>query len=292
MIYKKIIYNINKILYSILIVNLEKITYFIVKWLNNYLLRYDLEGYVVGLSGGIDSALVSYLTALTGKPVLIMELLIYSHKKEINRRKEFINFLKKKFLNIQFISLNLYNNFISLYNNIKNNNSNIEITKKNILLANLQSRLRMMILYYYAGLNNYIVTGTGNKIEDFSIGFFTKYGDGGVDISPIADLNKTQIFSLSKYFNFPESILKAVPSDGLWLDNRSDEDQIGLSYKNLEWAMEFIENKNLTKSNYKNLSINKINILNKYYKLHYSAKHKINSIPVCKIPYCFKNNSK
>ena len=151
-------------------------------------------------------------------------------------------------------------------------------------LANARARLRMTTLYYFAGLHNYIVAGTGNKVEDFGVGFYTKYGDGGVDISPIADLMKTEVFSLANSVGVIDSIQIAKPTHGLWGDDRSDEDQIGASYPELEWAMEYESN---TASDEK-LTAREKEVLAIYTRLNRANQHKMNPIPVCEIPASLK----
>ncbi len=154
----------------------------------------------------------------------------------------------------------------------------IENSKSSLALANVKSRIRMLTLYYYANIKNYLVVGTGNKVEDFGVGFFTKYGDGGVDLLPIADLTKSEIFFLAKKLNIIDEIQKAKPTDGLWEDQRSDEDQLGASYDELEWAMKNMKKKNCT------ISETEYEILKKYQILHQKNKHKMIPIPICKIP--------
>ncbi len=148
-----------------------------------------------------------------------------------------------------------------------------------LTLANTRSRLRMLTLYYFAGLNNDLVAGTGNKVEDFGVGFYTKYGDGGVDLSPIADLMKSEVYALGKALGVNDEIIQAAPTDGLWGDDRTDEDQIGASYPELEWAMEYIEageNGELTDRQSEVLAI--------YNRFHNANQHKMQPIPVCEIP--------
>ena len=149
-------------------------------------------------------------------------------------------------------------------------------------LANARARLRMTTLYYYAGIHNYLVAGTGNKVEDFGVGFYTKYGDGGVDLSPIADLNKTEVFALAKELDIVGSIQKAAPTDGLWDDGRTDEDQLGASYPELEWAMSVG-----TKPDKTSFSERQKVVFELYNRLHQSNLHKMNAIPVCTIPKNF-----
>ena len=148
-------------------------------------------------------------------------------------------------------------------------------------LANTRARLRMTTLYYFATLNRYLVTGTGNKVEDFGVGFYTKHGDGGVDLSPIADLLKSHVYELAQYFEVIEVIQKAAPTDGLWNDNRTDEDQMGVNYSELEWAMRELE----LNPSLKGLDQNQLEIIEIYINFNRQNQHKMNPIPVCEIPY-------
>ena len=246
----------------------------VIKYIKEWILQYNKEsktkGFVIGISGGIDSALTSTLIAETRLPLLCIEMPIHQNKKEILRGKKHIAWLKEKYNNVSSIEFNL----TSVFDNFKNQTNNND---NSLALANTRSRLRMTSLYYFAQINNYLVAGTGNKVEDFGIGFFTKYGDGGVDLSPIADLLKTEVFTLSKELNIINDILIAPPTDGLWDNEKTDEDQIGATYKELEWAMNLDNlNKNLSKREQKVLTI--------YKKLNKANKHKILPIPVCLIP--------
>ena len=247
----------------------------VIKYIKEWILQYNKEsktkGFVIGISGGIDSALTSTLIAETRLPLLCIEMPIHQNKKEILRGKKHIAWLKEKYNNVSSIEFNLTSVFDNFKNQTNHNNDN------SLALANTRSRLRMTSLYYFAQINNYLVAGTGNKVEDFGIGFFTKYGDGGVDLSPIADLLKTEVFTLSKELNIINEILIAPPTDGLWDNEKTDEDQIGATYKELEWAMNLDNlNKNLSKREQKVLMI--------YTKLNKANKHKILPIPVCLIP--------
>ena len=247
----------------------------VIKYIKEWILQYNKEsktkGFVIGISGGIDSALTSTLIAETRLPLLCIEMPIHQNKKEILRGKKHITWLKEKYNNVSSIEFNLTSVFDNFKNQTNHNNDN------SLALANTRSRLRMTSLYYFAQINNYLVAGTGNKVEDFGIGFFTKYGDGGVDLSPIADLLKTEVFILSKELNIINDILIAPPTDGLWDNEKTDEDQIGATYKELEWAMNLDNlNKNLSKREQKVLTI--------YKKLNKANKHKILPIPVCLIP--------
>lgn len=255
--------------------NTIKIINHIIFWMKNYLKHSKMNGFILGVSGGIDSAVVSTLAAQTKHNVLVLEMPIHQEKSQIIRSKQHIQWLKKKFKNVQSLNIDL----TLIFDNIKTTFISHNITKHNIelSLANTRSRLRMLTLYYYGGIYQYLVTGTGNKIEDFGIGFFTKYGDGGVDISPIADLLKSQIYSIGKQLQIITSIQNAEPCDGLWDDNRNDINQIGATYKELEWAM--YNTKNNNKLNNRQTKILKI-----YKNLNKKNQHKFNTIPICKIP--------
>ena len=248
----------------------------IIQWLKAYSKKSKTDGFVIGISGGIDSALTSTLCASTGLPTICIDMPIMQNKNEVNRASNHIKWLQKKFNNVIHKSIDLNNVFNSFKNTVDQKND-----KNNFLsLANSRSRLRMTTLYYFAGINNCLVAGTGNKVEDFGIGFYTKYGDGGVDISPIADLNKTDVFEISKKLGVLNEIVKAKPTDGLWDDGRTDEDQIGATYKELEWAM---QQKNLNKKliDFTGREKEVFQILKKFNKQNL---HKMNPIPIYKVP--------
>jgi NAD+ synthase len=246
----------------------------IVDWLNEYSAKSGTNGFVIGISGGIDSALTSTLCALTKKPVMVLKMPIRQHKAETDRALEHIAWLKKIFTNVSSEIIDLTQVFEKIEEDIPKQVQDF------LTMANARSRLRMLTLYAYAGHYRMLVAGTGNKIEDFGVGFFTKYGDGGVDISPIADLMKSQVFTLAKELDISESILKAKPTDGLYADERSDEDQIGATYDELEWAMHALEKK----SDEKNFSARQKDVIKIYKDRHRANKHKMEAIPVCKIP--------
>jgi NAD+ synthase len=208
-------------------------------WLKNYANSCNSQGFVIGISGGIDSAVTSILAAKTGLPLICVEMPIHQNKIQIERGLKHIEWLKENFSNTSSIKLELSSLFDEFIAKIPANN------KSELALVNTRARLRMTTLYYFAQANNSLVLGTGNKVEDFGIGFFTKYGDGGVDISPIADLLKSEVYTLGKELAINNDILTAPPTDGLWGDNKTDEDQIGATYPELEWAMNFKGNKNL-----------------------------------------------
>lgn len=250
----------------------------IVSWLDHYIGRSGLKGFVIGISGGIDSAVTSTLAAKTGYPVLVLEMPIHQQIDQMTRAQQHIQFLKASFAQVEAFRMDLSHVFDVFCKILKSDESRSPNT--GLALANMRARLRMSTLYYYAGIYGYLVTGTGNKIEDFGVGFFTKYGDGGVDISPIADLIKTEVFQLAEVLGIPTSIRKAKPTDGLWEDDRSDEDQLGASYKDLEWAMDMAEQGCSPEA----FECEQRELIEKYLKLHRAARHKISPIPVCKIP--------
>ena len=255
----------------------EKINQHIVKWLLDYATNAKVKGFVVGISGGIDSALTSTLCAQTGLPTLCVEMPIHQAESHVNRANEHIDQLKKRFPNIFNERADLTPIFETFKNQVPSSENEAIL---NLSLANTRARLRMTTLYYFAGLHGFLVAGTGNKVEDFGVGFFTKYGDGGVDISPIADLMKSEVRHLATYLKVPESILKAKPTDGLFGDDRSDEDQIGANYDELEWAMLQMEKGKKVE----NFTGRETHILSIYKRLNTINQHKMNPIPVCKIP--------
>ena len=197
-------------------------------------LNAKVNGFVVGISGGIDSAVTSTLCAKTGLDVLCIEMPIHQAESHVSRANEHILQLKKRFDNVKEAKVDLTPVFEEFKTEVSLEGKD---TVVDMALANTRARLRMTTLYYHAGLLGLLVAGTGNKVEDFGVGFYTKYGDGGVDLSPIADLMKSEVYLLGEYLKVPKSIMVAAPSDGLFGDARSDEDQIGASYPELEWAM-------------------------------------------------------
>ena len=256
--------------------NTLKVVDYIVKWLKDYAENSKMNGFVIGVSGGIDSAVSSMLCAKTGFPVICVEMPIHQAENQVTRAKQHIENLKKRFPNVRSTFFDLTNVFDTFKNQDVWNNDNPQL---NLSLANTRARLRMTTLYYFAGLNNHLVAGTGNKVEDFGIGFYTKYGDGGVDLSPIADLMKSEVYAIGKFLEVPKSILIAAPTDGLFGDHRTDEDQIGASYDELEWAMKMND---LEKSSEDFEGREKI--VFDLLKLNNTNKHKMIPIPICKIP--------
>ena len=241
-------------------------------WLSDYLIDNNLDSFVIGISGGIDSAVTSTLCAMTHKKTYVVVMPIHQKEEETDRGLEHCRWLKKKYSNVEHIKIDLTSTFDHFKSVFPSNFDN------KLALANSRARIRMSSLYLIAGNNNGIVVGTGNKIEDFGVGFFTKYGDGGVDISPIADLMKSEVYKLGQSLGVIDSIMKAKPTDGLWDDDRTDEDQLGISYDQLEWAMNFKGDQSSLTENQKNALL--------IYKKHRSKNlHKMKDIPV------FKNDS-
>ena len=243
---------------------------YIVDWIKNYANDNNIKSLVIGVSGGIDSAVTSTLCALTGLETIVVNMPIQQSTKEVDRGLDHINWLNDKFDNVIPTKVNLNNTFDSFLDDFSN--SNLPASK--LAEANTRSRLRMVTLYHMAAKYNGIVVGTGNKVEDFGIGFYTKYGDGGVDISPIADLMKSEVYDAGIELGIIDSIMLAAPTDGLWGDTRTDEEQIGASYNELEWAMTFNGDKS-------SLSPKQKEVLEIYNKFNTANKHKMLPIPVC-----------
>ena len=243
---------------------------YIVDWIKNYANDNNIKSLVIGVSGGIDSAVTSTLCALTGLETIVVNMPIQQSTKEVDRGLDHINWLNDKFDNVIPTKVNLNNTFDSFLDDFSN--SNLPASK--LAEANTRSRLRMVTLYHMAAKYNGIVVGTGNKVEDFGIGFYTKYGDGGVDISPIADLMKSEVYDAGIELGIIDSIMLAAPTDGLWGDTRTDEEQIGASYNELEWAMTFNGDKS-------SLSSKQKEVLEIYNKFNTANKHKMLPIPVC-----------
>ena len=239
----------------------ERITY-IKSWIRNYCksMSREADSLIVGISGGIDSSVTSALCALTGKKTIALSMPIKQIKDQHDLSLKHLNWLKKNFNNVETSLIELDSVYKSFENSLSKFNNKHG-------LANSRARLRMVTLYQVAASNNGIVVGTGNKIEDFGVGFYTKYGDGGVDISPIADCTKTQVWDMGKSLGILEEIINADPTDGLWDDGRNDVTQLGMSYADLEKAMLNEKNKDHTKY----LEIRKRNL------------HKMKPIPVCKM---------
>ena len=241
---------------------MEKIK-FISNWIGNYVkeMPVSAKSLVIGVSGGIDSSVSSTLSAMTGLKTIVLCMPIKQHKFQHDLSIKHKEWLMKNFSNVEGHVIELDGLFKSFENNLSN-------FKNDHGFANSRARLRMTTLYQVAAANKGIVVGTGNKVEDFGVGFYTKYGDGGVDISPIADCTKTDVWELGKELKIAEEIIKANPTDGLWDDGRTDESQLGLKYEEVEDAMN-----NPDSPNYE-----------KYIKIRKLNLHKMEPIPVCKIP--------
>ena len=236
---------------------------FIKDWILNYVnsMPKKAKSLVIGISGGIDSSVSSTLSAMTGLRTIVLSMPIKQNGSQHDLSLRHQEWLKKNFKNVEGHTVELDSLFKTFESTLKNFNSEHG-------MANSRARLRMSTLYQVAAANNGIVVGTGNKVEDFGVGFYTKYGDGGVDISPIADCNKTEVWELGRELKILDDIISAAPTDGLWDDGRTDEGQLGLSYKEIEEAMDNENSKNR----------------DKYIQIRKSNLHKMDPIPVCKIP--------
>jgi len=255
----------------------EKVTDHIVQWLKDYATNAKMKGFVIGISGGIDSAVTSTLCAKTGLELLCIEMPIHQGENQVNRASNHIDWLQRHFDTVKRQPVNLtpvFDNLVASLPPVDNEEDRF------MSLANTRARLRMTTLYYFAALKKYLVAGTGNKVEDFGIGFYTKYGDGGVDLSPIADLLKTEVYEIARYLGIHEDIIQAAPTDGLWGDSRTDEDQIGATYPELEWAMQ-MKDDGMTENDFSGREKEVFLIFKKFNSMN---KHKMVPIPVCEIP--------
>ena len=259
----------------------EKVINHIVNWLKDYTTKAHVNGFVIGISGGIDSAVTSTLCAKTGLEVLCVEMPIHQAPSHVTRAQEHIAQLKKQFSNVNDARVDLTPVFEEFKTEVSLKGKQATV---DMALANTRARLRMTTLYYHAGLRGLLVAGTGNKVEDFGVGFYTKYGDGGVDLSPIADLLKSEVYNIGEFLHIPRSILKAAPSDGLFGDARSDEDQIGASYPELEWAM-LMDTEGKTNQDFIGRQLQVFDI---YKRFNTANKHKMIPIPICEIPKFLK----
>ena len=251
----------------------KEIVSFIVNWLKDYSESSGTHGFVVGISGGIDSAVTSTLCALTGKRVIALNMPIRQFETEFNLSNEHIAHLKSHFKNVESYTVEL-SPVLEAFEKVLPAENQTFLT-----MANTRARIRMTTLYTFATHHELLVAGTGNKVEDFGVGFFTKYGDGGVDISPIADLYKTEVYELAKELKITGNIQNAKPTDGLFEDGRTDEDQIGATYPELEWAMEYITNNEKYSLNDRQERVMEI-----FKGRHKANFHKMAPVPVCLIP--------
>ncbi len=238
-------------------------------WIMDYARKNDISTLVVGVSGGIDSAVTSALCANTGLRTIVLNMPIHQESSQYDLANQHIEWLCSNWKNVESHIIDLTGTFDSM---------SIELKEKGVdelALANTRARLRMATLYSIAGSNNGIVVGTGNKVEDFGVGFFTKYGDGGVDISPIADLFKSEVYSMAEVLGIIQEIQEAAPTDGLWDDGRTDEEQMGATYEELEWAMR--ENESPSGAE---LTDRQSKVMDRYLHLNSINSHKMGPIPV------------
>jgi NAD+ synthase len=260
----------------------EKVVQHIVNWLKEYAISAKMNGFVIGISGGIDSAVTSTLCAKTGLDLLCLEMPIHQEISQVSRALNHMNWLNENFSSVSTCKVELtpvFDTLVKALPSVENEEDRF------MTLANTRARLRMTSLYYFAGLKNYLVAGTGNKVEDFGVGFYTKYGDGGVDLSPIADLMKSEVYEIARYLGINQEIINAAPTDGLWGDDRTDEDQIGASYDELEWAMK-MQSQSKNSSDFQG---REKEVFDLYLLLNKANQHKMNPIPVCEIPNYYKN---
>lgn len=259
----------------------EKVIDYIVQWLKDYATNANQKGFVIGISGGIDSAVTSTLCAKTGLDLLCLEMPIHQAANQSSRAAKHIDWLQANFQNVKRQPIELtpvFDSLVAALPKVENEEDRF------MSLANTRARLRMTSLYYFAALERYLVAGTGNKVEDFGVGFYTKYGDGGVDLSPIADLLKSEVYEIAKVLGVNEEIIKAAPTDGLWGDDRTDEDQIGASYPELEWAMK-MKDEGKTENNFNGRQKEVFSIFLRFNGIN---QHKMVPIPVCEIPKSLK----
>jgi NAD+ synthase len=218
--------------------NYEDLKTRIIDWIKQYVKRNNIKSLVIGVSGGIDSAVVSTLCAESGILTYVLSMPLNSASKNDDLSDSYTNTLEDNYENVIKVRVDLSSVYTQFISSLDFWSGVGEFTSNNLANANTKSRIRMVTLYQVAASTGGIVVGTGNKVEDYGLGFYTKYGDGGVDIAPIADLYKTEVWELGKYLGVDQRIIDAPPTDGLWEDNRTDEDQIGVSYEMLEWVME------------------------------------------------------
>ena len=264
----------------------------IVRWLKGYARSAKIDTFVVGISGGIDSSVVSALCARTGVDTIVVQMPIRQNKKLDNRSSMQATWLLENFKqNVTHISMDLTSVFAAFEKKVEpfcNIEDNTHDTYR-LASANSRARLRMMTLYQIAQCHGGIVVGTGNKVEDFGVGFFTKYGDGGVDISPIGDCLKTEVWDMGRELGIPQEIIDAPPTDGLWADDRTDEDQLGMTYPELErmMAIDFLKSAKAVDSDMPGstkLSADDRRNLRRYQELRSRNMHKMLPIPVCTMP--------
>ncbi|HSO20218.1 MAG TPA: NAD(+) synthase [Desulfosarcina sp.] len=260
--------------------NAKAVTDHIVNWLSEYLDQSGMHGFVVGVSGGVDSALTATLCTLTGAPVKALSMPIHQAQDQVSRADRHIAWLAERYGNVDGVTVDLTPVFVSLQGALP------ESIQDDLSMANTRSRLRMATLYAFSTHHRMLVAGTGNKVEDFGVGFYTKYGDGGVDLSPIADLMKSEVYRLAASLGISDDIIQAPPTDGLWHDNRTDESQIGATYAELEWAMVF----DTSGGDEHALDQRSQDVLDIYRRFNRINRHKMAPIPVCTIPSHLKRD--
>lgn len=263
----------------------EAVVEHVVSWLRAYLESSGMDGWIVGVSGGVDSAVTSTLCALTGAPTVCVEMPIHQALEQVSRAAAHIDALCQRHPRVRRSTVSLS----EVYDVFSRALPDGPDASAGLAMVNARARLRMTTLYTLGQRSRLLVAGTGNKVEDFGVGFYTKYGDGGVDVSPIADLNKTEVFALAKQLGVAESIQQAAPTDGLWGDDRTDEDQLGASYPELEWAMEW-EAQHESHSDHEraqseaSLPWRQREVLETYRRHRRANRHKMIPIPVCAVP--------
>jgi NAD+ synthase len=273
------------------ITNYEELKTKITKWLGDYVAENtSVKSFVIGVSGGIDSAVVATLCAETGLPTYVLSMPLNSSKKNDELSDSYSDALEDRYENVTKIRIDLssvYETFISSFNFWTGDG---EFTSNDLANANTKSRIRMVTLYQVAANVSGIVVGTGNKVEDYGVGFYTKYGDGGIDIAPIADLYKTEVWELGKHLGVDQRIIDAPPTDGLWEDSRTDETQIGTSYELLEWVMEsgigettLVDPETTSTWMGQELTEEQKVAIRQYKKFNTQNKHKMLSIPTFKL---------
>jgi NAD+ synthase len=249
----------------------------IIAWLTDYCRTSRQAGFIVGISGGVDSAVTSWLCAKTGLKTILLGMPLHQQHDQLVRARDHMKALSHTFPNVECLELDLTSAFEAFRASMP------EATATHLLsMANTRSRLRMTTLYAVGQANGCLVVGTGNKVEDFGVGFYTKYGDGGVDISPIADLTKTEVWALAKHVGVSLEIISAKPTDGLWGEDRTDEQQLGATYPELEWAMDYSGDESI-------LNEREQEVLSIYRRFNALNRHKMQPIPVCKIPQEIRN---
>jgi NAD+ synthase len=273
--------------------NYLDVKHVIYNWLKNYATDSKMNGYIIGVSGGIDSAVCSTLCALTGLPLTVVRMSIHQAADQADRGAKHIEWLKANFQNVKSLDIDLTEVYDKEIELLKNSGAFDNVDPDLIFLtsSNTRSRLRMVTLYGIGGAHKLLVCGTGNKVEDYGIGFFTKFGDGGVDVSPIGELMKSEVYALGKELGIIQEILDARPTDGLWDDGRTDEDQIGATYDELEWALEFCDKyreesidsfvAGFESNLFAPLSDRQKNVIRIYWKRHSANAHKMVMPPIC-----------